>query len=69
MKSTPNYFGILDNKYLIKKIIGSGTSSIVYQVVDSNTGKEYAAKVFKPYDFSFQKEVEINKIISEIGDQ
>ena len=67
MKSTTNYFGILDNKYLIKKIIGSGTSSIVYQVVDSNTGKEYAAKVFKPYDFSFQKEVEINKIISKLN--
>ena len=67
MNSTYNYLGILDNKYLIKKVIGAGNSSIVYQVIESSTGKEYASKVFKHYDFSFQKEVEFNKIISNLN--
>lgn len=59
--------GLLDNKYIIKRIIGIGASSTVYQVIDSQNGKEYAAKVFKHYDNSIKKEVEFNEIISTLN--
>ena len=65
MKS--NYLGLLDNKYIIKKIIGAGTSSTVYQVIDSQSGKEYAAKVFKHFDNSIKKEIEFNEIIANMN--
>ena len=37
----------IGSKYLIKEIIGSGLTAKVFLVSEEETGKAYAAKVFK----------------------
>jgi serine/threonine protein kinase len=57
--------GILDDRYQLIKIIGSGYSSEVYIVEDlQDDNKKYACKIFKRTD-DYHSEVEINEIITK----
>jgi serine/threonine protein kinase len=63
--NSENSIGILDQRYILIKNLGSGVSSEVYKAKDSHSNKIYAAKVFNNYTESIQKEIEYNKIISQ----
>ena len=39
---------ILDNKYIVNKIIGTGGMSIVYSGFSMDTGEEVAIKILRP---------------------
>ena len=57
--------GILSDRYQLIKRIGSGYSSEVYIVEDlQDDNKKYACKLFKQTDI-YQREVEINEIITK----
>ena len=56
----------IGSKYLIKEIIGSGLTAKVFLVSEEETGKEYAAKVFKIGKKSYcDKEVNILNILKK----
>lgn len=60
-----NFIGVLDDKYILEQEIGSGTSSIVYKVIDSFSFKKYATKVFfDDKKIFFKNEIKFNQIIS-----
>ena len=65
-----NEYGILNNRYVLEKELGSGISSTVYKVKDLwNNNKEYALKLFneneKELQNEIENEIELNKKISE----
>jgi serine/threonine protein kinase len=62
MEAYNNDLGFIDDKYIIKKELGVGAYSIVYQVKERTNGNEYAAKVIKDY-FRFD-EVKISQFLS-----
>ena len=62
MEVDNNDLGFIDDKYIIKKELGVGAFSIVYQVKERTNGNEYAAKVIKDY-FRFD-EVKISQFLS-----
>jgi serine/threonine protein kinase len=62
MEVDNNDLGFIDDKYIIKKELGVGAYSIVYQVKERTNGNEYAAKVIKDY-FRFD-EVKISQFLS-----
>jgi serine/threonine protein kinase len=62
MGAYDNDLGFIDDKYIIKKELGVGAYSIVYQVKERTNGNEYAAKVIKDY-FRFD-EVKISQFLS-----
>lgn len=69
-KTWSNKYGILGNRYVLEKELGSGASSTVYKVKDIwNNNKEYALKLFNKNEEEFineiKKEIRINKKISE----
>lgn len=61
-----NYRTTEDNKYiLIGDPLGDGISASVYKCLDSNTGKEYAIKLFYKKNKNFH-EIMMNKEISKM---
>ena len=65
---TQKICSILDSRYELTKMLGSGFSSLVYLVKDlKDNNKEYAAKVFKEYGKDYNNEIEINQKLSEIN--
>jgi serine/threonine protein kinase len=65
MKSNTNNLGIVDNRYILLKELGSGYSSTVYKARDSTDNKEYALKLLNHYDEKIENEIKINKIIKD----
>lgn len=58
---------ILANKYIVKKEIGSGSTSKVVEVLDSLTGEIKVAKIYNNDNSeSFTKEIKILKMIQEL---
>ena len=64
-----NELGILDNRYILLKELGSGGTSKVYKIKDSMSDKEYAAKLFlkKEQEHLIENEVKINKMITQLN--
>lgn len=59
---------ILDNRYIIKKRIGKGLTSQVFQVLDTFTNEIKAAKIFNDNHFTiFTKEEKILQRISKFN--
>ena len=59
---------ILNNKYIIKDLISSGGTAVVFKCIDKETGQAKAAKIFEKISFNgFQQEAEIMQKISEIN--
>ena len=59
---------ILNNKYIIKDLISSGGTAVVFKCIDKETGQSKAAKIFEKISFNgFQQEAEIMQKISEIN--
>ena len=50
MDSNYNNFGIIDNRYILLKVLGSGASSTVYKVKDVINNQEYALKLINNDD-------------------
>ena len=65
MTSNTNNLGIVDNRYILLKELGSGYSSTVYKVRDTTDNKEYALKLLNHYDEKIENEIKINKIIKD----
>jgi len=62
MEADNNDLGFIDNKYTIKKVLGEGAFSTVYQVKELTDGDEYAAKVIKSF-FKYD-EVKVSQALS-----
>ena len=62
-----NKHGVLDNRFMILKELGSGGSSKVYKIKDSKNDKEYALKIFLEKEELFENEVTINKMIAQLN--
>ena len=59
---------ILNNKYIIKDLISSGGTAVVFKCIDKETCQAKAAKIFEKISFNgFQQEAEIMQKISEIN--
>ena len=57
-----NYLGLLDNKYIVKKLLGDGGYSTVYLVHNPTTNETFAAKIVNHY---CKNEIKINNILSK----
>ena len=62
-----NELGILENRYILLKELGSGGTSNVYKIKDSTNNKEYALKIFHKYENLIENEIKINKIITQLN--
>ena len=59
---------VLNNKYIIKDLISSGSTAEVYKCIDIETGLPKAAKIFQKISINgFKTEAEIMEKISEIN--
>ena len=59
---------VLNNKYIIKDLISSGSTAEVYKCIDIETGLPKAAKIFQKISIiGFKTEAEIMEKISEIN--
>ena len=59
-----NYLGVLHAKYILIFELVTDIISSIYKAIDSFTNKKYIVKIFDNYDISFEKEVQMNTIIS-----
>ena len=66
-KKCPDYYGILDGKYILEYEIGDGGTSHVYKAKDSFSNKYYAVKLFIEHSETFEKEILFNQTILESG--
>ena len=62
-----NMIGILDNRYILLKELGSGGTSKVYKIKDSINNKEYSLKLFHSNEKIIENEIKINKIITQFN--
>ena len=65
-----NELGILDNRYILLKELGSGGTSNVYKIKDSTNNKVYALKILredKQYENIIENEININKMIAPLN--
>ena len=60
---------ILDGRYILEYEMGQGATSNVYKAKDSFSDKDFAVKIFKEHSEIFDREVLINKKLSESGSQ
>ena len=63
MKDLSNGIGLLNDKYIIKSKLGEGGYSTVYEVINSSTNKEYAAKIVEQY---CRNEIKVNQKLAGI---
>ena len=68
MKTYSNNLGVLDDKFILTNLIGTGASADVYKAIDNTTGKEYAIKLFNKSQY-FKDEIKFNEIIRKTGNQ
>ena len=64
-----NNVAILEARYILEYEMGHGATSKVYKAKDSLSDKDYAIKIFEKHSEIFDREVLINKKISESGGQ
>ena len=64
-----NNVAILEARYILEYEMGHGATSKVYKAKDSLSDKDYAVKIFKEHSEIFDREVLINKKLSESGSQ
>ena len=70
MDSNYNNFGIIDNRYILLKVLGSGASSTVYKVKDVINNQEYALKLINNDDEKeIENEIKINQKITNSQNQ
>ena len=60
---------LLNQKYIIKELIKSGTMCTIYLAEDSNSGKAYAIKEYSPFETLLEQEKEytITKVLNEFN--
>ena len=71
MKVSTNFLEhqkILDNRYILQDMLGSGLTSKVFKVLDVQTGEIKAAKIFENnMSETFQKEAKIINLLNELN--
>lgn len=71
MKVSTNFLehqNILDNRYILQEMLGSGLTSKVFKVLDVQTGEIKAAKIFENnMSETFQKEAKIINLLNELN--